>query len=199
MGPRLAVTGLEHFPPDGPVLVVANHDSYWDPVVVGVAARRHRQVRALAKQSLWRNPIVGAVLDSMGQIPIRRGIGDSGALDAAVAALREGACVGVFPEGTISRGSPQRVRAGAGRLLAAVPEAVLVGAAVHGSVDMVRFPHRPQLGVHFLAEPGATDGESPQSRIADLMFDIRRLTPAVAAGRGRWHYTVDTSSDQHGR
>ena len=49
---RLRVSGLDVLPADGPVLLAGNHDSYWDPIAVGVAARPKRQVRALAKSSM---------------------------------------------------------------------------------------------------------------------------------------------------
>src|ERR1700761_5695197 len=88
---RLRVSGLELLPLDGPLLVVGDHDSYWDTVATGLAARGRRQIRALAKSSMWTNRLLGAILTGMGQIPIERGSGDSGALDRAVEELRRGA------------------------------------------------------------------------------------------------------------
>src|ERR671921_437418 len=84
---RLEVSGLEHLPAEGPVLLAGNHDSYWDPVAVGVAALPRRQIQALAKSSLWK-PGLGPVLDGMGQIPIVRGQGDAHAMDRAIATVR---------------------------------------------------------------------------------------------------------------
>jgi 1-acyl-sn-glycerol-3-phosphate acyltransferase len=49
---RLEVSGLEHLPRSGPTLLASNHDSWWDPVVVGTAAVERRQIQALAKSSL---------------------------------------------------------------------------------------------------------------------------------------------------
>ena len=60
---RLEVVGLELVPPTGPVIVMVNHDSAWDPFIVGVAAVGKRQVRALAKSSLWDVRPVGWVLE----------------------------------------------------------------------------------------------------------------------------------------
>ena len=77
---RLQVTGVELLPLEGPLLVVGDHDSYWDTVATGIAATPRRQVRALAKSSMWKNKLLGAVLTGMGQIPIERGSGDTGAL-----------------------------------------------------------------------------------------------------------------------
>ena len=101
---RLRVEGLDALPASGPVLLVGNHDSHWDSVMIGVAAIRRRQIKALAKAQLWDVRGLSPVLNGMGQIPIERGAGDAGALSRAVEELRAGACIGVFPEGTRSRG-----------------------------------------------------------------------------------------------
>src|SRR5664279_82269 len=146
---QLQVSGLECIPTAGPTLIVCNHDSRWDPIAVGMAARSRRQIRALAKSSLWKNPLVGRVLDGMGQIPLQRGVGDAAALDAAIAELRAGSCIGVFPEGTISRGKALRARSGVGRMFEAVPESTVVCATVRGTVDIVRAPKRPRIEVEF--------------------------------------------------
>jgi 1-acyl-sn-glycerol-3-phosphate acyltransferase len=180
---RLVVVGLEHLPETGPVVVLANHDSHWDPLVAGVAARSRRQIHALAKQSLWKNRIVGAVLDGMRQIPIERGAGDAGALDKAIAHLRDGECIGIFPEGTISLGQVRRIRSGAARLAAAVPAAALVGLAVSGTVDMVRFPRRPRLRVEFVPAPRRTDGQDTVTLVESVMARVRELAPVAPAGR----------------
>src|ERR1044071_6270149 len=74
---RLQETGVELLPLEGPLLLVGDHDSYWDTGATGIAASPRRQVRALAKSSMWKNKLLGAVLTGMGQIPIERGAGDS--------------------------------------------------------------------------------------------------------------------------
>ena len=148
---RLEVVGRSVLPPSGPVLLMVNHDSAWDPVVVGIAATPRRQIRALAKASLWGTRPMAWVLDRMGQIPIERGRGDAGALAAAITALQAGSCIGVFPEGTVSRGQPLRPLSGAGRLALAVPETHVVAVAVTGAVDIVRFPKRPRVRVEFFS------------------------------------------------
>ncbi len=183
---RLYVEGVEHIPGEGPLLIVGNHDSYWDPVVIGIGAIRRRQIRALAKSSLWKVKGLSKVLDGMGQIPITRGSGDAGALDAAIAELRGGSCIGVFPEGTRSLGRALRPRSGLGRLVAAVPEAVVVPVAVSGTTDITAFPKRPRLHVRFLEPPEAMRaGESPSDYAVRVVEEIRRIAPIAIAGRKR--------------
>ena len=181
---RLEVSGLENMPASGPVLLAGNHDSYWDPVTVGVAALERRQVHALAKSSLWK-PGIGRVLDGMAQIPIERGKADAAALDAAIAKLREGACIGIFLEGTRSLGRELRARSGFGRLAQAVPEAQIVCVTVSGTTQISAFPRRPKLRVHFFrpADGGLKDGESSADLGARLLAEIRRDAPVAPPAR----------------
>lgn len=179
---RLRVAGAEELPRSGPTVVVANHDSAWDPLVIAAAVRKRRQIRALARSDLWNSRLLGRVLDAMGQIPLDRGQGDAHAIDVAVAELAAGACIGVFPEGTVSRGRRLRARSGAGRLALAVPQARLVCAAVTGTLDIARFPRRPRLHVHFFPPTGgaAQPEESASELAARLIADIRLRAPVPA-------------------
>ncbi len=182
---RLTVEGEEFVPRTGPMLIVGNHDSQMDPIVIGMAGIRRRQIRALAKSSLWDNPLLARVLNGMGQIPIERAMGDAGALVNAIDALRAGACIGIFPEGTISVGRELRARSGVGRLALEVPETRIVCAAVTGAPDIARFPKRPNLNVRFF-EPasGQADPSETPAQIAErLVAEIREIAPPVDAGR----------------
>lgn len=177
---RLEVSGLEALPESGPVLLAGNHDSYWDPIAVGIAGQPRRQIRALAKSTLWKNALLGKVLDGMGQIPIDRGKGDVHALDRAVEELRGGRCIGVFPEGTRTRGRTLRARSGFGRLAERVPEAEVVACTVVGTTDIGKFPRkRPRVKVHFFKPErgGLNDGESAAEMSVRLLEEIRAKAP----------------------
>ncbi len=182
---RLEVSGLEHLPADGPVLLAGNHDSWWDTITIGSAAVEKRQIRALAKVSLWKYRPVGRVLDGMGQIPIERGTGDAGALSRAIEELRAGACIGIFLEGTRSAGRELRARSGFGRIAQAVPAAEIVLCSVIGTTDVIRFPRRPALRVRFFrpAGGGLQPGEDPAAFTARLLAEIRAQAPRVGHGR----------------
>lgn len=182
---RLAVIGLEHVSAAGPLILAGNHDSHWDPIVVGVAARPRRQICALAKASMWKYFGVRHVLNGMRQIPIERAGGDDVALQAAVDRLRTGACIGMFPEGTLSFGKPLRARSGVGRIAKAVPETRVVAFAVEGAVDLARFPKRPHVKVTFFAPDGGglRADEDPAAFSRRLMHEVRVVAPPVCAGR----------------
>jgi 1-acyl-sn-glycerol-3-phosphate acyltransferase len=184
---RLRVEGLGALPASGPVLVVGNHDSHWDPLMVGMAAVGKRQIRALAKAELWDVRGLAPILHGMGQIPIERGSGDVKALARAIEELRAGACIGVFPEGTRSRGRVLRARSGVGRLALEVPEARVVCVAIEGTADLTGFPRRPRVRVRFFEPAGgqAHPGEDPSELAARLLAEIRAIAPPVAPYRKR--------------
>jgi 1-acyl-sn-glycerol-3-phosphate acyltransferase len=125
---RLDCQGLGHIPDKGPLIVAANHLSYFDPLCLATCLNETgRQVRFLAKSELFHGPL-GWLLSGARQIPVYRETKDAAkALDAALAALGEGAMVVVYPEGTTTRNadfSPGPAKHGATRL------AVLGGAPV---------------------------------------------------------------------
>ena len=156
-------------------MLAGNHDSRWDPVAIGVAGLPRRQIRALAKSTLWKNALLGRVLDGMGQIPIERGAGDAHALDRAIAALRDGVCIGVFPEGTTTKGRVLRARSGFGRLAEAVPSAAIVSVTCEGAGVLANFPKRPHIRVRFFPPSGGAmrDGESASEFSVRLLAELR--------------------------
>ena len=162
------------------MLVVSNHDSWLDPLAIAeVLMWRDRQVRFLAKASLWKWRITAAILDGIAQIPIRRGTGDGAALDAAVDALGRGEVIAIFPEGTFSRGQRLRARRGVARLAQARPEVPIVLAAVEGGTALRHFPRRPRIAVELFAPAGgpARPEESPAELAQRLLDEIRARVP----------------------
>jgi len=108
-------------PKQGPFIVAPNHYSEIDPVVMGVAVwRLGRTPRFLAKESLFRVPVLGFYLRKTGQIPVARGGSSTGgALDAAHRLIEAGQGVIVYPEGTLTREPhlwPMRGKTGAVRM-----------------------------------------------------------------------------------
>lgn len=97
--------GAEHLPQREGFVAVVNHLSYVDPLTFAHYMLDHgRPVSFLAKESIFRVPVVGPVLRAAGQIPVQRGGGHAAdAFRAAVVAVQNGTCVGILPEGTLTR------------------------------------------------------------------------------------------------
>lgn len=182
---RLRVVGLDEVPATGPVLIVANHDSQWDPVILGLSAKPRRRLRYLAMVELWKIPGLGLILDAMKQIPVMRGTGDAGALDNAVAALEAGHAVAIYPEGRLTWGETLRARSGVGLLAGWCADARIVLCTIEGTVDFVRFPKRPRVTVTFFEPAGGQmgPGEEPAALAARMLAEVRKRVPPTPAGR----------------
>jgi 1-acyl-sn-glycerol-3-phosphate acyltransferase len=111
-----AVQGGERLP-DGPVIIVSNHVSYIDPLLVGWALKRPGAF--MGKQELFRIPGVSWFITSAGAFPVSRGTGDSGALETAGRILADGWPLIIYPEGTrndTAKWGSARLRSGAARI-----------------------------------------------------------------------------------
>ncbi len=99
---RIKVTGIENIPETGGAIITPNHISNIDPLILGVGIAKQRHVRALAKESLFRKPVVKTVLRGMKHIPVHRGSATAArALETAIEQVKAGEVVGIYPEGTI--------------------------------------------------------------------------------------------------
>lgn len=88
--------GWGNLPREGPLLIVSNHQSMFDPVLIGLTSRRF--LSYLARKNLFDQPVLAPIIRSLNAIPIDRGLGKDG-IQAVLAALDEGLAVLVFPEG----------------------------------------------------------------------------------------------------
>ncbi len=111
----------EKLPETGGCIVVLNHISHTDPLLAAYFVYDHgRLPRYLAKSGLFKNKALGGFLSAAGQIPVERLSRTAvGAYDAAVAAVRDGECVVIYPEGTLTRDPdlwPMTGKSGAARI-----------------------------------------------------------------------------------
>ena len=102
---RFDITGTDKVPSRGPVLLAANHRSYFDVVALAlVAARLGRPARFLAKREIFDAPVVGQLARALGGIPVDRESRSSAPMRDARRALEAGEVVVILPQGTIPRG-----------------------------------------------------------------------------------------------
>ncbi len=110
---RWRVYNPENVPLQGPVILASNHESFLDPPLVGSALPR--PVNYLARESLFRFPILGSILRSWNAVPVDRDGGGASGLRAIFDRLLQGGAILLFPEGTRCRdGKLQKARSGIG-------------------------------------------------------------------------------------
>ncbi|MGI9112132.1 MAG: lysophospholipid acyltransferase family protein [Gaiellaceae bacterium] len=170
---RVRITGAEQIPLVSPAILVANHESMFDPWLLALATPR--PVRYMAKAELWRSSLLGRVLESFGAFPVERGTGDGSAISRAASLLRSGEVIGIFPQGT-SKQLPDRVfHRGAARL-ALTTGAPLVPVRLVGTRGFP-LPGRRRTEVH-VGEPIVVEPAKPTVAAA------RELTNRLARALG---------------
>ncbi len=137
--------GTENIPETGGVILAPNHISFVDPPAVGAFIRR--QVQYMAKEELFKTPLLGAWMRGVGSFCVRRGTADRKAIRQAIELLDAGRLICIFPEGTRSEdGKLQEPELGIG-LIALKSKAPIVPAAIIGS-NKVLAPHSKKIHRH---------------------------------------------------
>jgi 1-acyl-sn-glycerol-3-phosphate acyltransferase len=95
---RGRIHGAEHVPQYGRLLVVSNHSSDFDPPILSCAVGR--PVAYMAKEELFRVPVLKQAIKAYGAYPVKRGSADRSAMKAAIASIESGWATGVFLDGT---------------------------------------------------------------------------------------------------
>ena len=195
LGP-LRFTGVEHVPRDGAFILVANHISLFDPLIVGSTAGQlaGRLVHFMAKQEVRRWPVIGWLATQAGVYFVRRGEGDRAAQRLSLELLASGEAIAVFPEGTRSRdGVLGEARNGAA-LLAMRSGVPVLPVSITGSNRILprgaRLPRRSRVTVR-VGEPfllshqasGRIDRQELAAGTDRIMRAIAALLPPAQRGR----------------
>lgn len=192
--------GMEQLRRDGGIIIVPNHISHADPLVAAhYIYDSGRWPRFLGKASVFRVPVIGAILHRCRQIPVERGTVDAvKSLDKLIDALNEGGAVVIYPEGTITREPdlwPMKGKTGAARLALATGAPVIPVAMV-GPERMFdpktsRLRLRPRTPVTVVAGPpvdlsrwaGTTPSRTVLEEMTDtIMLRIRDLLAEIRGG-----------------
>jgi putative phosphoserine phosphatase / 1-acylglycerol-3-phosphate O-acyltransferase len=194
---RFDIAGLENVPARGPVLLAANHRSYFDVAALALVARGiGRPVRFLGKKEIFDAPVVGMIARAIGGIPVDRGSGSGQPLRAAESALKAGEVVIVLPQGTIPRGREffdpvLHGKTGTARLAASTGAAVVpVGLWGTEKVwprssrvpDFTLVRHPPQVTVR-VGRPLSLSLTDARADTETIMQAISALLPAEARVR----------------
>jgi putative phosphoserine phosphatase / 1-acylglycerol-3-phosphate O-acyltransferase len=183
---RFDIQGIERIPRDGPMILVGNHRSYFDPLAIGFTiARVGRPLRFLGKKEVFDAPIVGQIATAMGGIRVDRGTGSDEPLKAAAEALDAGEAVAIMPQGTIPRGrafyDPELTGRWGAAKLAKMTKAPVVPVGLWGTERVwprnARFPH-----VTNITDPPTVRvrvGPPVDLKYRSLDADTRRMMAAV--------------------
>lgn len=182
---RFRVTGAEHIPRQGAVIVVSNHTSYLDPLILGVASPR--MLYFMAKAELFNVPVLRGVIARLGAFPVKRGAPDRQALRKAATILKEKRCLAVFPEGARrfdGLGKPERGTA----LLARQAGAVIVPAGIIGADKVKSTLSRLALPVKVEVRVGLpinVSADADKERMQEIMEEtMARIAELIGEGNG---------------
>ncbi len=190
---RMRVHGMGRVPANGPLVVVANHQHLMDGAVLfGALPRR---VSFLVKAEVVKGPL-GWLLTNVGQYAVVRGVPDREPLLHALAQLKAGGAIGIFPEGTRGAGNVETVFAGAGWLAARSGAAVLP-VAIRGTnrpAGRKRRRFRPEVHV-LVGEPFAVAQGGGRKAVAaatdalrvQLAALVSTLDAEISAGTASLH------------
>ncbi len=189
---NISAAGLEHTPASGPLLVVVNHITFSDPLVV--MARLPRTLIPMAKAEIFENWLTGWALKSGGGIPVHRGEADLSAVKLALRVLNQGGAVLLAPEGTRSpSGQLQPAKDGA-TMLALRSNAAILPVGVSGIEQMAeswrrrqRRPVRLSVGPPFRLQPASKrpTREEMSALTTALMYQIAAQLPPGYRGSFR--------------
>ena len=199
---RMGVSFAAPLRSDGPVVIVANHDSMLDGFVL-VAAFPERDLTFLSAAHLFERPLVGRFLRAGGALPVQSPSGDFGSLKRAISTLQNGGAIAVFPEGGIAR---TEILGGAA-YLALKANALVVPVKIKGAREALplgralprRTPIEVVVGKPFGVSTSVPSARTSKLEVSHATADLeRRLTgfwsdsePALplhaVESRGRHH------------
>ncbi|QOR65288.1 1-acyl-sn-glycerol-3-phosphate acyltransferase [Cytobacillus suaedae] len=169
---RVEVVGVEKIPNSGSVLICSNHINNFDPIIVGISTPR--PIHFMAKEELFRVPVLGQLVPKLNAFPVKRGMSDREALRKGLKVLKEDSVLGLFPEGTRSKdGKLGKGLAGAG-FFATRSEASVVPCAIIGPYKVfgkLKVVFGEPIDMNRLREQKASAEETTE----EIMNSIREL------------------------
>lgn len=184
---RLKVSGKENVPPEGPLIVIANHTSFLDPLLI--IAALGRRVMFMAKKELFQVLVLGRLIATLA-FPVERGRGDLAALRQARQVLEEGKALIIFPEGSRSPdGKLRQAKAGVALLASwskasVLPVAVVGTTGINGWRWIFRRPRvEVRIGKAYAIHPEPDTNRNQLTRYSDeMMTRVAMLMPAPLRG-----------------
>ena len=185
---RFEISGVENIPADGPVILCANHRSYFDVSAMSIIiGKSGRTARFLGKKEVFDAPVVGQIAAAMGGIRVDRGTGSNKPLQAALDALEGGEMVAMMPEGTIPRGPAFFTTQLSGRWgaaqLAQISEATVIPVGLWGTENVWPRSRRGPKVLNLTDPPTVriSVGASVELKGRSVDADTKRIMKAIMA------------------
>lgn len=170
------VEGLENFPVEGPLIVAANHVTNFD--VFPMQFSLPRPIFYMGKAELFKNPVTDLFFRTLGAFPVKRGEKDAWAIEHARKVLINGQTLGMFPEGTRSKGQGLGVAKTGTARMAIEQRVPIVPMAIIGTDRFFRgFPRRARVVVRILPPLMPGPDETPLALTDRLMFTLAQALP----------------------
>ncbi len=189
---RLRTRGRKHLPRTGPVLIMANHTTFFDPVLVYWSSLR--RVHGVGSDQVFKAPVIGPLLTWFSVIPFAKGTKDRAAMAEIDKRSREGAAILIFPEGNRSwTGRFEPIKDSNGRLAKRLGCAVVCCRFDTGHLHWPRWARYPRLlPVHIEYLPPRTYGDdmSDAEVTADIVEQITIDPLAVPVPRWSWGWRL---------
>jgi 1-acyl-sn-glycerol-3-phosphate acyltransferase len=177
----MEVVGLENFPRQGSVILAANHVTNFDVFPMQFALPR--PIFFMGKAELFKNPLLDVLLRNLSGFPVNRGEKDLWAMRHAAKVLSHGLTLGMFPEGTRSKGKGLAVAKTGTARLAQDANCPIVPMAVVGSDQFFkRFPRRAHVRIRVLPPLIPRPGEHALALTDRLMFTLAQALPEDMRG-----------------
>lgn len=178
---KMEVQGLEHLPPDGPVVIACNHVSNFD--VFPMQLSLPRPIFFMAKAELFKFPLMDVALRDLGAFPVYRGEKDKWAMGHARRVLEHGQVLGMFPEGTRNKGRGLDVAKTGTARMAIEAQCPIVPMALVGTDKFFNyFPRRTNVTVTLLPPLTPKSGETPLALTDRQMFSMAAALPEDMRG-----------------
>jgi 1-acyl-sn-glycerol-3-phosphate acyltransferase len=178
---QMDVIGLEYFPREGPVVLVANHVTNFDVFPMQFALPR--PIFFMGKAELFKNPVMDLFLRNLSGFPVNRGEKDLWAMRHAAKVLIHGQTLGMFPEGKRSKGKGLSVaKTGAARLAIDAQCPILLMAVTGSDKFFKRFPRRARVQIELLPLLWPKPDETPVALTDRMMFRLAQALPQEMRG-----------------
>lgn len=174
---RLEASGLEHIPKEGGVLLCSNHISLYDPPTIGILLKR--KVHFMAKKELFDVFGFGWLIKQLGAFPVKRGGVSKESIKTSLTLLRTGHVIGIFPEGTRSKGEESGIGKKGAATFALRSDAAVIPVAIIGNYKLfrkMRVVYGPPLDLsEFKEGKGADAAELATAKIMASIAELKKM------------------------